>query len=141
MNRVAYLAATTLAAILSGGCVSKPPGVEPGPLNTYAYKVLVEASPPGARIEVNGRIAGGVPLTLKFFGDINRKFYDFGFEYYVLRALPVATNQFAQTRLFRTGQDRIPERIDFDMNQPSPAYVPLVPPGPVYLSPNPPPAH
>ena len=140
MKGAAFVAG--LVVVFSAGCVSPPPGAEPGgPQNTYAYQVLVDASPPGARIEVNGRIAGPAPITLKFFGDINRKFYDFGFENYVIRALPVATNQFVQTRVFRTGTDLIPPRIDFAMNQPGAAYVPLVPPAPVYLSPNRPPGY
>lgn len=91
-----------------------------------AYEVLLEASPPGARIEVNGEDVGVAPLKVKIFGDPDGTFHDFGSDYYVIRALPVATNQFVQGRWFRTGhmlsgEDRIPDRIYFDMNQPPPA--------------------
>jgi len=136
MNRLSVLAAATALAVLFTGCVSPPPGAERGPQNTIVYSTIVEASPPGARIEINGRMVGSAPINLKFFGDINGKFHDFGFPYYIVRALPVATNQFAQTRLFRTGKDHIPDRIDFAMNQPSPNYVPVGPVPPGYLYPS-----
>jgi hypothetical protein len=47
----------------------------------------------------------------------------------VIRALPIATNQFAQTRMYMTGhlltpEDHIPQQIYFDMTRPEPAYVP-----------------
>jgi hypothetical protein len=106
-----------------------------------AYEVLIEASPPGARIEANGEDLGVAPIRLKIFGDPDGTFHDFGSYYYVIRALPITTNQFVQTRLFRTGhalspEDRIPQRIYFDMNQPAPAYeYPPYPPG--YYGPGP----
>src|SRR5262249_1091049 len=59
-------------------------------------------------------------------------FHDFGSYYYVVRALPLTTNQFVQTRVFQTGhlfspEDHIPDRIYFDMNQPTPPPgVPVV---------------
>lgn len=109
------------------GCESVPPapGVERGPHGTIAYDVLVDSSPPAARIEANGQIIGNAPLHLKIFGDKDGTFHDFGSYYYIVRALPVATNQYVQTRVFRTGrlftpEDHIPQRIDFDMNQPNP---------------------
>jgi hypothetical protein len=115
-----------LAAVgLFSGCESVPPGVERGPHGTIAYDVLVVSSPPGAKIEANGQIVGNAPLHLKIFGDKDGTFHDFGSYYYIVRALPVATNQYVQTRVFRTGrlftpEDHIPQRIDFDMNQPDP---------------------
>lgn len=115
-----------LAAIgLLAGCESTPPGVERGPHGTIAYDVAIESFPPGARIEANGQIIGNAPLHLKIFGDKDGTFHDFGSYYYLIRALPVATNQFVQTRVFRTGrmftpEDHIPQRIDFDMSQPNP---------------------
>jgi hypothetical protein len=117
-----------LAAALVAGCGTPiPPGAERGPDGTMAYDVLVEASPPGTRIEANGENMGNTPLHLKIFGDPDGTFHDFGSYYYVVQAFPLATNQFVQTRWFRTGhlltpEDRIPERIYFDMNQP--AYPP-----------------
>jgi hypothetical protein len=123
------------AAVFFSGCQTPlPPGAEPGPHGTMAYHVLIEASEPGARIEANGEHVGNTPLTLKIFGDRDGTFHDFGSYYYVIRALPLTTNQFAQTRFFGTGrswshEDRIPERLYFDMNQPGPMY-PYPPAGP-----------
>ena len=78
---------------------------------------------------------------MKIFGNKDGTFHDFGSPYYMIRALPVATNQFVQTRLFRTGhhdrpEDYIPKQIYFDMNQHSPQY--LVPPGYPYPAYGPP---
>ena len=126
-------------ALLMAGCASPiPPGAERGPNGTIAYDVLIEASEPGARIEANGEDVGTAPLRLKIFGDPDGTFHDFGSHAYEIRALPVATNQYAQLRFFRTGQmfspqDRIPRRIYFDMNQPMPQnYGP-----PAYYAPPP----
>jgi hypothetical protein len=121
--------ASFAAAVFLIGCESIPPGAERGPHRTMAYEILIEASPPGARIEANGEIVGDTPLRLKIFGDTDGSFHDFGADYYIIRALPIGTNQFAQTRYFGTGhlfgpEDRIPQRLYFDMNQPSPTYAP-----------------
>jgi hypothetical protein len=94
-----------------------------------AYDVLVEASEPGAKIEANGQIVGDTPLRLKIFGDPDGTFHDFGSDYYVVRALPLTTNQYAQMQMFGTGrwfgpEDRVPERIVFDMNQKPPERPP-----------------
>src|SRR5437763_1821061 len=119
------LLAAMAAGALLVGCATPPPGAERGPNGTIAYTVLIEASPPGARIEANGADIGNTPVRLKIFGDLDGTFHDFGSDYYVVRALPIATNQFPQVRMFGTGrffgpEDRIPDRIYFDMNQPSP---------------------
>jgi hypothetical protein len=140
-NLSLILTASAGAAIFLVGCQSVPPGVERGPHGTIAYDVLIEASPPGARIEANGEMLGSAPLHLKIFGDKNGTFHDFGSPYYVIRALPVATNQFVQTRLFPTRhhdrpEDYIPKHIDFDMSQNTPQY--LVPPGYPYPAYGPP---
>jgi hypothetical protein len=124
------------------GCVSEPPGVEHGPHGTVPYDVLIETSPPEARIEANGQVVGTAPLHLKIFGDKDGTFHDFGSYYYIIRALPVVTNQYVQTRVYRTGrlftpEDHIPQRIYFDMNQPGPYPVGV----PVYGYPYPPPAY
>src|SRR2546421_7412104 len=91
------------------GCQTIPPGAEPGPHGTIAYDVLVEASEPGARIEANGEDVGTAPVHIKIFGDTDGTFHDFGSYYYVVRAMPLSTNQFPQTRMFRTGRGFTPE--------------------------------
>src|SRR5579871_2432535 len=125
------LAATLGAAIILVGCGTPiPPGAERGPHNTMAYDVLVDASPPGAQIVANGQ----TPVHIKIFGDPDGTFHDFGSYFYEVRALPIATNQFPQVHLFRTGhlltpEDRVPSKILFDMTQPTPAYPPNAGPG------------
>jgi hypothetical protein len=111
---------------LLAGCATPPPWA--GPEGTFAHYMTVEASPPGARIETNGQIAGETPITLKIFGNKDGTFHDFGYDFYMLRAIPLATNQFVQTRYFGTGRnyarkDKIPEHLYIDMNQPQPAPV------------------
>ena len=122
MMRTWTYGAAFCAAILLIGCETIPPGAERGPHGTMAFDVLIEASAPGARIEANGEHVGETPLHLKIFGDPDGTFHDFGSSYYVIRALPVSTNQFEQVRFFGTGQwfgpeDQIPKQVYFDMNQ------------------------
>jgi hypothetical protein len=135
-----------LALLGLTGCQTLPPGAERGPHGTMAYVVLIEASEPGAKIEANGQVIGETPLNLKIFGDKDGTFHDFGSDYYVIRALPLTTNQFAQLRVFGTGrwfgpEDWIPERIHFDMNQkppeapPGAAVYPYPYPAPYYYPP------
>src|SRR5262249_25610312 len=128
MKNTLMLTAGLAAVALLAGCETTPtpPGVERGPHGTIAYDVLIEASAPRAKIEANGQIIGDAPLHLKIFGDKDGTFHDFGSYYYLVRALPLATNQYAQARYFGTGrhftpEDRIPDHIYFDMNQPPPA--------------------
>lgn len=110
-----------------------------------AYDVLVDATPPGARIEVNGQDVGQTPVHIKIFGDPDGTFHDFGSYYYVVKAAPLSTNQYPQVRLFRTGhlftpEDRIPAQINFDMNRPPPqppSYYQGYPPPPAYYYPPP----
>jgi len=137
MKSSLLLAVMAAGALLVGCATPIPPGAERGPNGTMAYTVLIEASPPGARIEANGADIGVTPVRLKIFGDPDGTFHDFGSDYYVIRALPIATNQFAQVRLFGTGryfgpEDRIPDRISFDMNRPSPPLGPAGVPGYAY---------
>lgn len=139
MKRISTWITGLAAVALLAGCQTLPPGAERGPHGTMAYTILIEASEPGAKIEANGEIVGTTPLKLKMFGDPDGTFHDFGSPYYVIRALPLTTNQFAQTRWFGTGQwfgpeDRIPEQIHFDMNQKQEVYS--GPPGPDYSGPN-----
>ena len=142
MNSIFSLTVMAAATVLMAGCATPiPPGAERGPNGTIAYDVLVEASQPGARIEANGELVGNTPVHIKIFGDPDGTFHDFGSEFYEVRALPVTTNQFAQFWFFQTGhflspQDRIPQRIYFDMNQPAPRYEPLYSyPPPSYYGP------
>jgi hypothetical protein len=133
-------------ALFLAGCQTLPPGAEPGPDGTMAYTVLIEASEPGAKIEANGEILGDTPLNLKIFGDPDGTFHDFGSEVYVIRALPLTTNQYVQVRVFGTGkwfgpEDRIPQRIHFDMNQPPPQAPQYIPGAPVYIYPYGPPVY
>lgn len=108
---------------LWSGCASSSGKVERGPGGTIGYSVEVESSTPGARIEVNDDYIGKTPLTLTIFGDRDGTFHNFGSKDYIIRAFPIATNQFIQTKVFRTGgwfseEDRVPKRIYFDMEQP-----------------------
>ena len=136
----AFLLAAGLGTVsFLTGCQSLPPGAEPGPHGTMAYLIQIEASQPGAKVEVNGEYIGEAPIQLKMFGDPDGTFHDFGSPYYVIRALPVTTNQFPQERVFMTGhmmvrEDRIPSRIYFDMNQNTPPASPGYGP-PVYYGP------
>ncbi len=123
------------------GCESIPAGVERGPHRTIAYDVLIEASEPGARIEAGGSALGNTPLHLKIFGDTDGTFHDFGSYEYVIRAFPLATNQFSPIRVFHTGrgftpEDLIPRSIYFDMNQKATEIAPLA--EPLYYYPPPP---
>jgi hypothetical protein len=141
MKRVSTIVAGLAGAVLLAGCETIPPGAERGPHGTMAYEVQVEASEPGARIEANGEVLGNTPVRLKIFGDTDGTFHDFGSEWYVIRALPLSTNQYAQTRAFGTGrwfgpEDRIPDRVYFDMNQKQPEYAPVG--VPTYVYPGPP---
>jgi hypothetical protein len=151
-SRTKSILSGPLAAVLlmAMGCRTPlPPGTERGPSGTIAYIVKIEATEPGAQIEVNGEAVGRSPIDIKIFGDRDGTFHDFGSYVYVIRALPVASNQFAQTRVFQTGrgftpQDRIPNRIYFDMTQntPPPPVYPEGPthyygPGPYYYGPPP----
>jgi len=115
-------------SLLFSGCASSSPGNgDRGPGGTIAYKVEVESSTPGVRIEVNDDYIGKTPLTLRIYGDKDGTFHNFGSKDYVIRAFPVSTNQYAQTKVFRTGgwfseEDRIPKRIYFDMEQQSSGF-------------------
>jgi hypothetical protein len=133
MNNALFFTAGTAVLLLLSGCQTLPPGAEPGPNGTMAYDVPIDASAPGAHIEVNGEDVGNTPVHVKIFGDPDGTFHDFGSPYYVIRALPLSTNQFEQTRFFGTGhwfgpEDRIPQQVQFDMNQKPQVRAPYGPP-------------
>jgi hypothetical protein len=113
-----WIAAATLA-----GCQITPPGEEGGPDHTIAFYIQVESSVPGVRVETNHVTAGQTPLTLKVFGDLPGSFHNFGNPEFLVRALPVSTNEFVQTRAFKTGVasapgEKIPGLLFFDMSKP-----------------------
>ena len=142
MKAYLILAAGAVVAWLAAGCASFPPGAERGPHGTMAFDVLVDASLPGARIEANGNAAGQTPVHVKIFGNPDGTFHNFGSYYYIIRAFPVATNQFEQMKVFWTGRDgtrrdNIPQHVYFDMNQYEPVQVPADPPRVNYYYPPP----
>ena len=120
-----------VALMLLAGC-GTPSGekAERGPEGTIAYNVEIESSEPGARVEANGDYVRKTPITLKIFGDRDGTFHNFGSQQYVIQVFPVHTNQFVQTRVFRTGgwfsqEDNIPKHLYFDLNQKSEGSVDL----------------
>ena len=61
-------------------------------------------------------------MTLKIFGDKDGTFHNFGSQDYIIQVFPVKTNQFIQTKTFRTGgwfsqEDKIPTHLYFDLDQ------------------------
>ena len=133
MKEIIPIMALAAATTLFAGCASTPPGTERGPDGTIAYQVQVESSDPGARIEVNNDYIGKTPLTFKVWGDKDGTFHNFGSQDYIVRAYPENTNQFVQTKIFRTGgwfsaEDKIPGRIYFDMNQKTSTFSVDLPP-------------
>ncbi len=148
MKKFALISTLGGVALLLCSCGTPiPPGAERGPDGTMAYDVLVESSPPGARIEANGESIGNAPIHLKIYGDPDGTFHDFGSPYYVVRAYPTGTltNEFPQGRWYGTGhlggpEAHIPQRIFFDMTQPPPSYpaygsAPYAYPPPAYYGP------
>src|SRR5947209_17646578 len=104
------------------GCRDLAPEGERGPDGTIAYYLSIESSHPGVSIETTPVIAGKTPLSVRIFGDPPGTFHNSGSPEYVLHAIPSTTNEFAQTRVFRTGKpsaqgDKIPGVIFFDMSQ------------------------
>ena len=122
MHRTSAAIALTSVAIFAG-CTTLLHHGEPGPDGTLAYFIKVESSVPGASVETNHVFAGKTPLTLKVFGDYPGCFHDFGSAEFVLHVTPDNTNEFVQTRTFRTGRgsapgDPIPGLIFLDLAQP-----------------------
>ena len=129
------------------GCETTPPDPNRGPHGTIPYDVLIDATPPGANIEADGQVVGQTPVHLTIYGDKDGTFHDFGKDFYMIRAVPIATNQYPQMAMFGTGhmfgpEDHIPPQINFDMNRPPPQFVPppagYAYPPPYYYYPPPP---
>jgi hypothetical protein len=113
-----FLCASVL--LFFAGCATPRNKVvrERGPDNTVAYNVPVDASEPGARIQVNGEFVGSTPMTLKIWGDRDGTFHNFGSYDFIVRAYPPGKDRRSVTKVFHTGalmaqEDRIPEKIHF----------------------------
>jgi len=124
MNRTFGSLVILSAVGLVTGCQSSSSETEHGPGRTIAFYISVDSSVPGVTIETNKVIAGKTPLTLKVFGDVTGGFHNFGSPEFVVRALSSSTNEFTQSKSFRTGKnsapgDRIPGFIFFDMSRPT----------------------
>jgi hypothetical protein len=68
------------------------------------------------------------PLSLKLFCDVPGTFHNFGSSEFMLQALPLGTNQFLQTKVFKTGKhsnpgERIPGLVFFNRNQPNSGLI------------------
>lgn len=123
MNRIIKSLLVFTSAGLWNGCQTASPD-QRGPDRTVAYYINVDSSVPGVAIETNTVIAGKTPLALKVFGDVTGGFHNFGSTEFVIRAIAPSTNEFTQTKSFRTGKnsppgDRIPGIIFFDMSRPT----------------------
>lgn len=121
IHRFTLRASVFLAAVALAGCATTGPRAEKGPDGTIAYPVEIESSEPGARVEANGDVVGKTPMTLTIYGDKDGTFHNFGAQQYIIQVFPVKTNQFVQTKAFRTGgwfsqEDRVPKRLYFDLN-------------------------
>ena len=111
-----------LVALIGGGCAGNP-GNQPerGPNGTIAYHVKIESSEPGARVEVNEEFVGVTPTEIRVWGDKDGTFHNFGTSDFTIRVFPVHAGQTPQTKVFRTGgwfaqEDRIPQRLFFDLD-------------------------
>jgi hypothetical protein len=103
----------------AAGCASGTAKPERGPGGTIAYRIEVDSSEPGARVEANNETVGTTPFTLKIFGDKDGTFHNFGAYRYTITAYPVRAGQQPQTKSFATGgwftpEDQIPKKIFFD---------------------------
>jgi hypothetical protein len=111
------------SALFLAACRSPTGEGETGPNHTIAHYLRIESSSPAVSVETNHVFAGKTPFTLKIFGDAAGTFHNFGGAEYLVQALPQTTNQFLQTRVFRTGKnsdpgEKIPGVLFFDMSQP-----------------------
>jgi hypothetical protein len=132
-SRTAFALQIATLLALAGCATPNGPKVEKGPHGTIAYEIAVETDQPGVRIEVNGDYIGKTPCTIKLWGDKDGTFHNFGSQEYIIRALPNSTNQYVQTKVFRTGgwfsqEDMIPKRVYFDMKQKTSGFSVDLPP-------------
>ncbi len=132
MKPLTFVSGLALIALLCG-CETAQQSAERGPQGTIAYMVQIESSEPGVRIEADNDYVGKTPVSLKIWGDKDGTFHNFGSQEYIVRAFPLNTNQYMQTKVFRTGgwfsqEDKIPSRIFFDMNQKTSAFSVELPP-------------
>jgi hypothetical protein len=117
---------TVIVALATSGCAApkdKPKNapVDKGQYNTTAYNIAIDASEPNTRIEVNYKILGTAPVTVKVYGDKDGTFHRFDEDEFIVRAYPAATNFYPQTKVFKTGafgikDDKIPEKIFFQLD-------------------------
>ncbi len=122
------MALATGYAALAFGCASPEPPPSPAP-SSYSppppryspsddpqphYTILVESSPPGARIEFNDAFVGTTPCRIRVPGEAGRKFgYGQMFKH-IFTALPSEAGGYTQTKDFPKGSE-IPEHLFFDM--------------------------
>jgi hypothetical protein len=113
--------------LVMSGCATSSGGngkPERGPQGTIAYSVRIESSEPGARIEVNDEDVGRTPMDVRVWGDADGTFHNFGSSDFVIRVFPLREGQSVQTKVFRTGgwfsqEDRVPQKLYFDLDQKS----------------------
>jgi len=108
-----------IAVLVFVGCATDPYKGQRRKDGTVPFKVQVETSDPGAKIEVNSDFVGEAPLTITIWGDDDGTFHGDGFT--EIRANPVKAGQHVQVKRFANGgffahEDRIPSRLYFDLN-------------------------
>ena len=91
-----------------------PPKYDPASDPQPHYSILVESSPPGARIEFNDAFVGTAPCRIRIPGETGRKFGYGQMLEHVFRAIPSNPGCYSQNKTFPKGGD-IPERLFFDM--------------------------
>ena len=122
------MALATGFAALAFGCASPEPPPSPAPASYSPppprcspaddpqphYTILVESSPPGARIEFNDAFVGTTPCRIRVPGEAGRKFAYGQMFKHIFKALPSTAGCYSQTKDFPKGSD-IPEHLFFDM--------------------------
>ena len=122
------MALATGYAALALGCASPEPPPSPAPASYTPpppkyypgddpqphYTILVESSPPGARIEFNDAFVGTTPCRIRVPGGVGRKFSSGKILGHDFKALPLPSGGSTQIKRFDAGSD-IPEHLFFDM--------------------------
>lgn len=93
---------------------SPPPRYSPADDPQPHYTILVESSPPGARIEFNDAFVGTTPCRIRVPGGVGRKFSSGKILGHDFKALPLPSGGSTQIKRFDAGSD-IPEHLFFDM--------------------------